>query len=310
MTHRLWFRMLRLVLLLVVLSALAQLLLIFGVMTNHRRGDEPAPGALVHKALASGGMERVEFYSADGTVLRGDLMGDISSRPVVVYGHGFRDRRRSGDHLADTLLDAGYAVFLFDFRGCGASDGALTGAGSIEGPDVAAALRYLEGARRVPPERIAYVGFSMGAVAGLLSGGALSELAAVVLIAPYARLEETFEARTMRFAQSRLRPLFTPALWVFQQVLGVDVAAVNPWEHAASIAPAPLLLIGGADDWRAPTADLERILQQARQPKRLITIEQANHRDLLRLEPPVMGAVTSFLRERLATGSARLERDR
>jgi len=310
MTRKLPARLLRLLLLLAVLLAAVEVLVVFTILTNHKRGDQPAPNSLVAQALAAGGLERVEFYSADGTVLRGDLMGDLAADPVVVYGHGYRDRRRSGDHFARTLLASGYAVFLFDFRGSGASDGAFTGAGAIEGPDVAAALRYLESSRKVPPARTAYVGFSMGAAAGLLSRGALSRLSAVVLIAPYARLDETFEARTLRFAQSRLRPWFSPALWIFQQVLSVEVGTINPCEHAAEIAPAPLLLIGGADDWRAPRSDLERIFRNAREPKRLVLLEGTGHIDLLRMGPPVMEPVMKFLGERLLAGSASLDRHR
>ncbi|MFH0946032.1 MAG: alpha/beta fold hydrolase [Planctomycetota bacterium] len=292
-------RILRLAALLLLLAGAAELLLVLSVMVNHRRGDEPAPEPLVRAALQAGGMERVEFYSSDGTLLVGDLMGDFVTRPVVVFGHGYRDRRRSGDPLAYALLEAGYAALLFDFRGSGASGGTFTGIGAIEGPDVEAALRFLEGSRGVRPGRTAYVGFSMGAAAGLMAAPALSRLAAVVLIAPYARMEETFEARTLRYAQSRLRPMFAPALWVFRQVLGVDSRNVNPYRHAGDLAPAPLLLIGAGGDWRAPQSDLDLIFKAAREPKKLIVLEPADHRILAGMGPGVQAPILDFLNERL-----------
>ena len=297
-------RILRLAAVLLLFVGAAELLLVFSVMLNHRRGEESAPAPLIRAALEAGGMERVEFYSSDGTLLVGDLMGDFRTRPVVVFAHGYRDRRRSGDPLAHALLDAGYAAFLFDFRGSGASGGTFTGAGAIEGPDVEAALRFLESSREVSSDRTAYVGFSMGAVAGLMAAPALSRPAAVVLIAPYARMEETFEARTLRYAQSRLRPLFTPALWVFRQVLGVDIRTVNPCLHAGLLAPAPLLLIGADDDWRAPRQDLETIFQAAQRPKEIFVLRQANHLALAKMGPAVRSPILKFLQGRLPPAPA------
>lgn len=292
-------KLLRCILLLLILIALSQVLLVLILLTNTRRGDVPAAAALVKKALDAGGMARVEFYAEDGLLLRGDLLGDPASRPVVVFGHGFRDRRRAGDPLAHPLLELGYAVLLFDFRGSGASHGRFSGAGAIESPDVIAALRYLEGARNVPRSRIAYVGFSMGASTALLCAGALSDLAAVVLIAPYARLEGALEARTRRFAGLALRPIFSPALSLYERLLHVDLRSIEPVRSSALLAPAPLLLLGGQEDWRSPPADLQAILQQAGQPKELRLLPGHDHLDLRALGPAVLDQVLPFLTRHL-----------
>ncbi len=290
-----WSRLARSLSLLLVLLVLLQVAVAFGILVSHRRGEAPPGRALTEAALAAGGLERVEFYSEDGVKLVGDLLGDTSRSPVVVFGHGYRDRRRGGDPLAQELLARGYAVLLFDFRGSGASGGAFSGAGALEGRDVAAALRWLERARGVPAARTAYVGFSMGAAAALMTASSLSRLAAVVLIAPYARLEDTCEARARHFLGLPLRPCFSPALAIFDKVLGVDCRQVNPVEHAAEVAPAPLLLLGAAGDWRVPPRELEAILAAARPPKEMIVLNCASHLQLGTLGPEVRQPVLEHL---------------
>lgn len=290
-----WSRLARLLSVLLVLLVLVQATVAFAILISHRRGEAPPGPELTEAALAAGGLERVEFYAQDGVKLVGDLLGDPSRSPVVVFGHGYRDRRRGGDPLALELLARGYAVLLFDFRGSGASGGAFSGAGAVEGRDVAAALRWLERARGVPAARTAYVGFSMGAAAGLMAAHSLGRLAAVVLIAPYARLEDTCEARARHFLGLPLRPLFSPAMAIFDKVLGVDCRRVNPVEHAAEIAPAPLLLIGAAGDWRVPPSVLEAILAAAREPKELIVLNCASHVRLSYLGADVLQPVLEHL---------------
>lgn len=295
-------RLARWILLAALLVLAAQALLALTVLTNHRRGEAAPRPDLLARAVAAGGRETVEFYTEDGLCLAGEVLGDAARRPVVVFGHGYRDRRRSGDPLASDLLERGYAVFLFDFRGSGASDGYFTGAGSIEAADVRAALLYVERVRNVPARRTAYVGFSMGAAAALLAGPALKDLAAIALIAPYARLEQTFEARTLHFGGIPLRPFFDPALFLLERVLDVRIARVNPVQHAGDAAPAPLLLLGGSSDWRAPAADLEAIRAAAGRPAELILLERQDHLDLARLGRSVREPILKFLERRLPAG--------
>lgn len=294
--RRRWLLLLAFVL---VVAGLFQPALILAVLTNHRRGEAAAPASLVRQAIAAGGMEQIEFHAGDGLRLRGDLLGDVRTRPVVVFGHGYRDWRRQGDPLATELLARGYAVLLFDFRGSGASDGAFTGAGAIEAPDVRAALAHLERTRGVPPERTAYVGFSMGAAAGLLAAPALARLAAVVLIAPYTCLEETFEVRTRAVAGLPLRPVFAPALLLFDALLDVRCTDVRPVDHAALLAGVPLLVLGAADDWRVPPAGLREIVRRAGAEAVLEVLETGGHFTLARLGPEVRRPIVAFLTERL-----------
>ncbi|MFG0318213.1 MAG: alpha/beta hydrolase [Planctomycetota bacterium JB042] len=290
-------RVLRWTIFSLVVAVLAEPALVLAILTNPRRGDAPPDRSLLAQSLPLGGLEQVDFATEDGLVLRGDRIGSLD-RPVVVFGHGYRHRRRQGDPLAKELLARGYSVLSFDFRGSGDSDGAFTAIGAREAVDVRAALRHLA-ARGVPPERTAYVGFSMGGAAALLAGGALADLAAVVVIAPYNRLLETFERRSTRFGVP-LRPWLVPAVGMFGWVHDVDPATIRPIEGAPAIAPAPLLILGARDDWRAPPDGLEELYRAANEPKRLEILPRGNHLDLARLGPEVRAPIIQFLETTLA----------
>jgi len=279
-----------------VVAALSQPALVLVLSTSHRRGDAPPPQRLLAQALPLGGLEQIEFATEDGIVLRGDRIGAFD-RPVVVFGHGYRMRRRQGDPLAESLLARGYSVVTFDFRGSGDSDAAFTSIGAKESADVEAAFRFLT-ARGVDPSRTAYVGFSMGAAAGLMAADTLQGLGAVVLIAPYNRLRDTFELRTQRLGVP-LSPWLTPTLRLFEWAHGVEIDAVNPIERAARIAPAPLLILGAADDWRAPPAELEKLTAAAGEATTLMVLPNGDHFDLSRFGPAIRGPIETFLEEHL-----------
>ncbi len=66
------------------------------------------------------------FTSADGTPLRADYYADgpRASRGLVVIVHGYCEHRRRYVHVAEQLVNQGYAVLCGDLRGHGESAGA------------------------------------------------------------------------------------------------------------------------------------------------------------------------------------------
>lgn len=70
--------------------------------------------------------ERVHFKTSRGLKLSGSLLApDETLRDVVVFAHGTGSNKSSPRNrgIAEQLLDAGVASFLFDFTGHGESDG-------------------------------------------------------------------------------------------------------------------------------------------------------------------------------------------
>ena len=281
-----------------ILLLLAQVAFFLVVFTNPQRGIRLPDEALMAAAVDAGGYVSVEFQNSRGLKLRGELLGDVNTRKVVVFGHGFRMMRRQGDGLAHELLRAGYAVMLFDFRGCGESEGLLTSGGPAEAHDAIAALHYLRQARRVPGERIAYVGFSMGAAAALLAGETLGEVKTLILLAPFANLEQTFEVRTRRFAGLPIRPWLAPVLALYSAIFDVDTHAANPEDRIGEFVNTPLTLLGGQDDWRAPMTDL-RALKDALPAANLIVLKGMDHLDLARFPVPLCEEVLRLLSQQM-----------
>lgn len=287
----------------IIVYAVAQLV-ITAVLVFNFKSDRPIGETLRTQAFDSGGVEQVEFRSQDGLSLRGELLGGTRRGPVVVYGHGYRHMRREGDPLARELLTRGASILLFDFRGGGASQGSITTLGAVEERDVAGALRFLEG-RGVSRSRIGYVGFSMGAAAGLNAATHLKGLGAVVLIAPYARLLDTFEKRTLHFSGLPLMPFFFPAVKLYAAIARVDPAACNPIDRIAELGSTPVMIVGGSRDWRAPIDELFEMRARCVGPCELIGIENADHYDLSRLPPEVLAPILSFLEAHLPKAPAR-----
>lgn len=77
-------------------------------------------------------LQRVEFTSADGTVLVGtvDLPKGDGPFPALVYVHGSgQSTRTGGGSVAAGLIEAGYALLRYDKRGVGESGGRYSGVG-------------------------------------------------------------------------------------------------------------------------------------------------------------------------------------
>lgn len=294
--------------LILVLVVLSQLAVALAISVNIPWSKPRLSDELAALAQAAGGHQPVEFHTADGVLLRGEILGNVEDRPVVVYGHGYRNNRNTGDPLAVELLQSGYAMMRFDFRACGWSGGWLTGAGAIESPDVQAALDAITVTHKVPANRVAYVGVSMGAAAAMLTASSLTRLGAVVLVAPYAHLEDTMDARTRTWAGVPLRPWFTPATLLLESILGATVKDTKPAEHMSRISPAPVLILAAQDDWRAPPSAATECFNRAQAPRRLTVLDHGDHNFMCALGPEVCAPIfcipqTTRSARRSTTGS-------
>ena len=109
----------------------------------------------------------VEFTSEDQTV-RGDLIVSAPGSPCILMSHGFEASKDGAkwSFLTPRLVDRGYTVLKFNYRGCGygseASDGLFEDTTlSARIADYRAALDFLQNAD-VDPSRIAVIGSSFG----------------------------------------------------------------------------------------------------------------------------------------------------
>lgn len=205
--------------------------------------------------------ENVEFASGDGTELHGWFMPARVKRAkgTVVFSHG--NAGSIGHHLGFVmwLVEGGYNVMMYDYRGFGKSGGELDRRGMID--DVKAAFAYVSKRGDIDPDRLVSFGHSLG---GAKSITALAEtpvkgLRAVVIDGTFASYQ----------AMARL---------VAGQ-LGVDLVTDewSPVGFVEKLPPVPLLVIHGSRDEVVPFAQGFSLFEKAHEPKTLFEVKEGTH---------------------------------
>ncbi len=108
--------------------------------------------------------EEMRFPAADGVRLHGWFLPGQPGRPLLLFAHG---NAGNISHRIDNLAHfqrLGLAVFIFDYRGYGQSEGQVTEKGSYD--DMRGALAWLK-KRGWTPQQMIYFGRSLGAAVAL-----------------------------------------------------------------------------------------------------------------------------------------------
>ncbi len=199
----------------------------------------------------NGGMTRpipkaTTLVTDDGVAIEAvHLVG--SDDVAIVLAHGFTLHWQHGAvWKAATRLNRACGVVTFDFRGHGRSGGVST-LGDREIRDVDVVLRY---ARELGYQRIATVGFSMGASIVLRHAALIGGADAVVSVSGPGR--------------------FPPA------------------DAAAKIAPTPLLIVHGDQDGYFPVDHARQLYEAAHDPKELWIVPGFGHAESGAAETPAL----------------------
>ncbi|NMO03030.1 alpha/beta hydrolase [Gordonia sp. TBRC 11910] len=110
-----------------------------------------------------------------------------TGRPVVVMAHGFAGTKDSGlEPFALRLADAGFAVFAFDYRGFGASEGQVRQRISMadQADDYRAAIAAVGARPGIDRNRIVLWGLSQSGGHVLVVAAGRSDVCAVVSMVP------------------------------------------------------------------------------------------------------------------------------
>jgi fermentation-respiration switch protein FrsA (DUF1100 family) len=98
--------------------------------------------------------------TSDGVMLHGWLIGDPSDKPTIVYSHGNAGNISGRVDIAGSIANQGAAVFLYDYRGYGKSDGTPSEEGIYR--DGEAVVQYLMDELSIPEQKMIFFGRSLG----------------------------------------------------------------------------------------------------------------------------------------------------
>lgn len=211
--------------------------------------------------------ETVRFASADGTSLFGVCLTGREGAPGIVLCHGyFRDHFEPLD-VGVALNEAGYHVLLFDFRGCGQSDGGHTTVGYRETDDVMAAIQHLSS--RLDGRPLGVLGISMGAAAAIMAGQT-ADVAAIVADSPFAHLRGVMEQKVRDFTPHPwLIPLSWASIRLGEALSGGDFRAVRPVDSVRKMPATPVMVIHGERDEFVSGDQIEELIRAMAGPKEL-----------------------------------------
>jgi uncharacterized protein len=211
---------------------------------------------------------QVGELTADGVLLKGLVLapGQGKTDLAVVVGHGFTHHvGKPATQRVLHWLAARHTVVALDFRGHGRSGG-RSSVGVKEHIDLAAGVRL---ARRLGHDRVATLGFSMGAAVALLHAAASAGIPespdAVVAVSSPSRwwIRQTEPMRRLHWLLEQPHGrLLAPALGVRLDRPWADIPT-SPIEVVQRIAPTPLLIIHGDRDHYFPVEHAQALHRAA-----------------------------------------------
>lgn len=208
--------------------------------------------------------DEVRAWSAktsDGLTLRGWYCPTATRRRLIVLVHGMGGSRDEMTRIGHDLHAEGYDVLLFDLRGHGSSDQSRLTMGARERGDLRAVLDW-SARQGYSPDRVGWLGHSMGASTLLMEAAQNAKIKTVVLDSPFGNLPELLDRQLTE--HSHLPRWFNPGILTAARIaFGVRTDNLLPVRSALLWGRRPLLLIHGEADSIVP-------VQQARQLARAI----------------------------------------
>jgi len=205
--------------------------------------------------------EDVRFDSGDGTALHGWFMPARGKRTkgTIVFSHG--NAGSVGHHLGFTmwLVEGGYNVLMYDYRGFGKSAGSVDRRGMID--DVKAAFAYVGQRKDVDRTRLISFGHSLG---GAKSITALGE-------SPVPGVRAIIIDGTFASYQAMARAVGGQ--------LGEDLVTdeLSPLGFVSKLPAVPFLVVHGTKDEVVPFKQGLSLFENAHEPKTMFTVEEGTH---------------------------------
>ena len=249
-------------------------------------------------------LSRIVTLDVDGLTISGQLYlpgrGDRTPYPTVCVCHGIPAKRPDPSDkgyplLAEQICRQGFAVFIFNFRGTGASGGNLDILGWTR--DLKAAIDYLCTLPEVDGSHLSLLGFSGGAAVSVYVASQDKRVSSIVTCACPAEFAFLINADEPQSIIDRFRSIGTIRDESFPQSTEKwlnGFRLVSPIRYIAGIAPRPLLLVHGSQDEVVEVSHAYKLYDSAAEPKQIIIVDSAEHR--LRQNEKAMTVVIDWLK--------------
>jgi len=226
--------------------------------------------------------------------------GDQTPYPTVCVCHGIPAKSpdpsdRGYPLLAERICRQGFAVFIFNFRGTGASGGNLDILGWTR--DLKAAIDYLYALPEMDRSRLLLLGFSGGAAVSVYVASQDKRVSSIVTCACPAEFTSFLNADEPQSIIDHFRSIGTIRDESFPQSTEEWLSGfrlVSPIRYVAGIAPRPLLLVHGSQDEVVEVSHAYKLYDSAGEPKQIIIVDGAEHR--LRQNDRAMAIVIDWLK--------------
>jgi fermentation-respiration switch protein FrsA (DUF1100 family) len=214
--------------------------------------------------------EDVHFQASDGTPLHAwFLPAEGKALGTILFLHGNAENISTHIMSVRWLPARRFNVFLLDYRGYGASEGAPTDVGVQD--DVDSAMRTLLARKDVDPGRLVVFGQSLGgaiAIYNVAHSPYRQHIRALVVESAFASYRVIAREKLAAFWLTW--PLQYPLSWTVSDEYG-------PSKAVAGISPIPLLIIHGDRDPIVPVDHGKRLFELAQEPKQLWVVSGGGH---------------------------------
>jgi pimeloyl-ACP methyl ester carboxylesterase len=270
--------------------------------------------------------EPTDFRSFDGHALSGVLVRgtpDQGPKGLIVFAHEYGSEAASHARYCRPLLEAGYDVMTFDFRGHGASSGEQgykprQWATDREEWDMLGAIAWAEDflERHGRPPELGLFGISRGGCAAILAAVDVPSVRAIVTDGAFST-DTTIQYLMKRWATifAKVRVVaesHPPTFWRFlrwmlirncQRHFGCRFPSVR--KALQRLGPTPILLIHGDKDGFIPVSQSQMLYDLAAGPKYLWIVPTAKHNQSVVVQPAQYAERTvRFFDEHLAGGGS------
>ena len=227
--------------------------------------------------------QKIKIKNRRGFRLAGLLHGSpLITGQILVIAHGFTGTKEGGGRaiaMAEGLVSLGFGALLFDFAGCGESEGEFREVSlSNHIDDLRAVYDYC---RSTGFSRILLSGRSFGGNGALCFAAMEKDVAGVCTWAipadPWQLFNRLFQqARHLPGGLLELSGTNGQVIHLKEDFL-TDLLQYDLRQAAANIGPRPLLIIHGDQDELVPITDGHCLAEAAVEPKRLIVISGGDH---------------------------------